>query len=202
VKEREILDNVVGKVVNEAKSEILADLEKTFNEAIESINYQKQEIGIKAAEIPQSKERQAEILNRRIIGGAELKVRNSSLEIVEETVNSVFDQSLKRLSDPSSFKSYRNSLRRYLEEGIEAIGGNEFIILFNSNDYELLRDISKDIEKKIDVKITISSEKINCRGGVQVMNKDKTIKYDNTLESRLDRLRSVLRKEIADIITK
>jgi len=202
VKEREILDNVVGKVVNEAKSEILSDLEKTFNEAIESINYQKQEISIKAAEIPQSKERQAEILNRRIIGGAELKVRNSSLEIVEETVNSVFDQSLKRLSDPSSFKSYRNSLRRYLEEGIEAIGGNEFIILSNSNDYELLRDISKDIEKKIDVKITISSEKINCRGGVQVMNKDKTIKYDNTLESRLDRLRSVLRKEIADIITK
>lgn len=202
MKEREILDNVVGKVVQEAKSEILADLEKTYNEALESINYQKQEISIKATEIPQSKERQAEILNRRIIGGAELKVRNSSLEIIEEAVNSVFDHSLEKLSNSSSFKSYKNSLKRYLEEGIEAIGGNEFTIKSNSNDYSLLRDISKDVEKKIKGKITISSEKINCIGGVQVMNKERTIIYDNTLESRLGRLRSVLRKEIAEIISK
>ncbi len=199
---KEAFENVVGKVANDAKAEILSSLEDAYKDALELVEYEERETAVKAAEIPQSKDRQADTLKRRIIGGAELKARNRTLQLIEETVNRVFEESLKKLDNLSSIKGYDKSLKRLLEEGVDAIGGSEFLIYGNSQDKDRLKKISREVEKSLKVKIKLSSKTLNSRGGVQVMNSDGTVIYDNTIEARLERLKPFLRKQISDMLTK
>lgn len=199
---REAFENVVGKVAKDVQKEIIASLDEAYKDALEMVEAEERETILRAAEIPQSKDRQADTLRRRIIGGAELKARNRSLQILEEAVNRIFEESLKRLENLSSKKGYERSLKKFLEEGVEAIGGEEFIVSANSADLGMLKRFSPEVEKSEGVKIKLSSKALGCRGGVQVMNIDGSVIYDNTVEARLERLKPLLRKQISDLLTK
>lgn len=199
---REAFGNVIGKVAKDAEADILSSLEEAYKEALEIVETEAKDAALKVAVIPQSKDRQAETLRRRIIGGTELKARNKTLQLIEEGVNKVFEESLKRMENLSSTKGYEKSLKRLLEESVDAIGGGEIIAHSNSVDKEMLKKIAHEVEKSRGVKIKLSSETLTCRGGVQVMSKDGSMIYDNTVEARLERLKPHLRKEIADIFTK
>ena len=198
---KEAFDNVVSKVVNDVKSEILLSLENSHNDALEIIEKTEQETNIKAAEILQSVDKLGDTLHSKIIGKAELKARNNSLQLIEETINKIFEESLKSLVNISSNKSYDKSMKKLLEEGLDAIGGKEFNISCNTKDVDLLKNISKEIQKtrKINIKL---SKNLNCMGGVQIMNSDGSVIFNNTVEVRLERFKPLLRKQISDMLTK
>jgi len=198
---KEAFDNVVSKVVNDVKREILLSLENSHNDALEIIEKTEQETNIKAAEILQSVDKLGDTLHSKIIGKAELKARNNSLQLIEETINKIFEESLKSLVNISSNKSYDKAMKRLLEEGLDAIGGKEFNISCNTKDVDLLKNISKEIQKtrKINIKL---SKNLNCMGGVQIMNSDGSVIFNNTVEVRLERFKPLLRKQISDMLTK
>jgi len=199
---KEAFDNVVSKVVNDVKREILLSLENSHNDALEIIENTEQETNIKAAEILQSVDRLGDTLHSKIIGNAELKARNNSLQLIEETINKIFEESLKGLVNISSNKSYDKSMKKLLEEGLDAIGGKEFNISCNTKDVDLLKNISKEIQKTRKINIELSSKNLNCMGGVQVMNSDGSVIFNNTVEVRLERFKPLLRKQISDMLTK
>ncbi len=197
---REAFENVVGKVAKDVQSEIKSSLEEAYKEALQIIDSAEKESVAKASEIPHSKERQAETLRRRIIGSAELKARNLSLQVLEEAVNRVFGESLKKMEDQSSMKNYGKSLKMFLEEGVDAIGGEEFTVVGRLADKDLLKKVSHEVEKEHNTKIKIASETLESRGGVLVKNSDGSVIYDNTIEARLERLKPLLRKQISEIL--
>lgn len=199
---KEAFDNVVSKVVNDVKREILLSLENSHNDALEIIENTEQETNIKAAEILQSVDKLGDTLHSKIIGKAELKARNNSLQLIEETINKIFEESLKGLVNISSNKSYDKSMKKLLEEGLDAIGGKEFNISCNTKDVDLLKNISKEIQKTRKINIELSSKNLNCMGGVQVMNSDGSVIFNNTVEVRLERFKPLLRKQISDMLTK
>ena len=199
---KEAFDNVVSKVVNDVKREILLSLENSHNDALEIIEKTEQETNIKAAEILQSVDKLGDTLHSKIIGKAELKARNNSLQLIEETINKIFEESLKSLVNISSNKSYDKSMKKLLEEGLDAIGGKEFNISCNTKDVDLLKNISKEIQKTRKINIELSSKNLNCMGGVQVMNSDGSVIFNNTVEVRLERFKPLLRKQISDMLTK
>ena len=199
---KEAFDNVVSKVVNDVKREILLSLENSHNDALEIIEKTEQETNIKAAEILQSVDKLGDTLHSKIIGKAELKARNNSLQLIEETINKIFEASLKGLVNISSNKSYDKSMKKLLEEGLDAIGGKEFNISCNTKDVDLLENISKEIQKTRKINIELSSKNLNCMGGVQVMNSDGSVIFNNTVEVRLERFKPLLRKQISDMLTK
>ena len=199
---KEAFDNVVSKVVNDVKREILLSLENSHNDALEIIEKTEQETNIKAAEILQSVDKLGDTLHSKIIGNAELKARNNSLQLIEETINKIFEASLKGLVNISSNKSYDKSMKKLLEEGLDAIGGKEFNISCNTKDVDLLKNISKEIQKTRKINIELSSKNLNCMGGVQVMNSDGSVIFNNTVEVRLERFKPLLRKQISDMLTK
>ena len=43
----------------------------------------------------------------------------------------------------------------------------------------------------------LSSETIDCLGGVKVKSKDGTMTFDNTLDAKIERLKPLIRKDIA-----
>ena len=199
---KEAFDNVVSKVVNDVKREILLSLENSHNDALEIIEKTEQETNIKAAEILQSVDKEGDTLRRRIIGNTELKARNKSLQLIEETVNKIFAESLKGLNDISSNKNYDKSMKRHLEEGLDAIGGEKYTVSCDTKDVDLLNKISKEVQETRGVKIKLSSKSISCNGGVKIMNHDGSVIFNNTVEVRLERFKPLLRKQISDMLTK
>lgn len=199
---KKAFDNVVGKVINNSKSEILLNLEQTYSDVSLIFENAESEADIKSNEILQSIDRQGDILQRRIIGNAELKARNMSLQLIEDTVNKIFEKSMEKLETVSSNKGYDISMKKLLEEGIDAIGGNNFIISCNSKDTDLLKKIINKVEKEKKVNLKLSLNSINCMGGVEIMNNSKSVIFNNTVEARLNRFKPLLRKQISDMFTK
>ena len=199
---REAFENVVGKVVEDYKAEIMMTLEKTYKDSLGIVEDMARVATVEAAEIARSEDRQAEALRKRILLGAELEARTRSLKLVEDIFNNIFEDFLNRLANLSSDKGYGASLKRLLEEGLDAIGGDEFVIYANSSDADLLKRITYEVEKSRKVRIKLSTKTLSCKGGVRISNNDGSVMYDNTLEMRLERLKPLLRKQLSNILKK
>ncbi len=199
---KKAFENVIGKVINNAKTELLSNLTQSYNDVSLVFENAEKEADIQSKEILQSIDRQGDILHRRIIGNAELKARNMSLQLIDDTVNKIFEESMKMFTNISSSKGYDKSIKRLLDEGIDAIGGDTFIISCKSDDADLLKKIIKEVQKEKKVNLELSLNSINCVGGVEIMNKDQSVIFNNTVESRLTRFKPLLRKQISDLFTK
>jgi V/A-type H+-transporting ATPase subunit E len=190
-------ENVIKKVINEAKEEIKTILDEGLNNSVESLEKAKIDTNIEVENIIVSKEKQADMTERRILGSAELESRNKSLEIVEESINEVFKDALKKLKESVKTEDYKKALRNFLEEGLDAVGSDNLVVFTNKKDSTLLKDIIKEIAGKRNVKISLNKETIDSIGGIQLKTPDGSVFYDNTIEARLERLRPLLRKDIA-----
>jgi V/A-type H+-transporting ATPase subunit E len=192
-------ENVIKKVINEAKEEIKTVLDEGLNNSIESLEKAKIDTNLEVENIISSKEKQADMIERRILGSAELESRNKSLEVVEESINEVFIEASKKLKESVKTDDYKKALKNFLEEGLDAVGSDNLVVFSNKKDSTLLKDIIKEIVGTKNVKISLSKETIDCIGGIQLKTPDGSVFYDNTIEARLERLRPLLRKDIASL---
>jgi V/A-type H+-transporting ATPase subunit E len=89
-----------------------------------------------------------------------------------------------------------------LEDSVSAIGSDEVIIECNKNDFDLVKkaitDLSNDNNTKFKVKL--SDQPINAIGGIRVRSADGSITYDNTLDSRIERFKPLIRKDIVQML--
>jgi V/A-type H+-transporting ATPase subunit E len=195
------IDNVVGKVVEEAKQEILKVLEVGKIEAEEILYQVQREAELEAGKILSSKDRQVESLTRRVIGSAELEARNKSLRMVEDSINKVFAKALGELKKNKP-KEYKGAMKKMVEEALESVGSKKTVLSCNQEDKSLVEGLAKQVGKEKGFDVTVSDKALQCAGGVKAAAVDGSITYDNTFEARLDRMRPVLRKSVADLFSK
>ena len=195
------IDNVVGKVVEEAKQEILKVLEAGKMEAEEILYQAQREAELEAGKILSSKDRQVESLTRRVIGSAELEARNKSLRMVEDSINKVFANALDKLKKNKP-KEYKDAMKKMVEEALESVGSKKVVLSCNQEDRRLVQSLAKQAGKEKGFDVSVSVKALQCAGGVKAAAADGSISYDNTLEARLDRMRPVLRKAVADLFSK
>ena len=95
---------------------------------------------------------------------------------------------------------YLPLLLKYLREGAQAIERDELIAQVNARDRLLLQnDWAQRAETAAPNKrMTLSTESLNCIGGVMVAGADGNIRFDNTFEGRMERLAESLQRSIAE----
>ncbi len=95
---------------------------------------------------------------------------------------------------------YLPLLLKYLREGAQAIERDELIARVNARDRLLLQnDWAERAEKAAPNKrLTLSTESLNCIGGVIVASADGNIRFDNTFEGRMERLAESLQRSVAE----
>jgi V/A-type H+-transporting ATPase subunit E len=79
-----------------------------------------------------------------------------------------------------------------LKESVAVIGTSEIVIQTNSKDKPVVESLLSKFKGA-----TLSSELIDCLGGIKVQSKDKTMTFDNTIDARLERMKPLIRKDIA-----
>ena len=113
----------------------------------------------------------------------------------------------KEIALNASFKGvvYETSLANHIKEAADEIGSDEFILHLSEADYKNFKeDLSLQGTYSFnigEIKYTLG-EPIDVIGGAVLKTADGDIEVNNTIEARLDRFKSILRSEVAEILFK
>ena len=186
--------DTLQKVAGEFEGEVLTELQEGREQARRLILASKKETAEAVAKIMETGAKQAEALRRQIIGAAELEARNSQLKVLEEAVEDVFASAVAQISKLDE-KRYDAAMKQLLSEAVEVIGPNAMVST-NTKDAKEIFNLAKGIKGE-KVRLTPGDKRLETLGGVVLTTPDKTVRFDNTFEARLERLRPILRKEVA-----
>ena len=189
--------DTLQKVSGEFETEALADLEAGRSETLARIEAVRKETTGAVGKILETSEKQAESVKRQIIGAAELDARNAQLRSLEKAVNEAFDLAAKQVSSVSG-ASQEKALTSLIQEGLEVIGPRARVSCA-SKDRKAVSAAIKNLGSK--VKLSLDDGEMDTMGGVTLTTPDGTVRFDNTFEARLERMRPTLRKAVAAILT-
>jgi len=189
--------DTLEKVSGEFEAEVLAGLEAGRSETLAKIEAVRKETAEAVAKILETGEKQAESVKRQIIGAAELDARNAQLRSLERAVNEAFELATRQVSSESG-PSQEKALTSLIQEGVDVIGSRAKLKCATKDRRAVSSAIRKFGSK---AKLSLDDEEIDTMGGVVLTTPDGSVRFDNTFEARLERMRPTLRKEVATILT-
>ncbi len=189
--------DTLEKVSGEFEAEALADFENGRKETLARVESVRKETAEAVAKILETGAKQAESVKRQIIGTAELGARNAQLKSLERAVSEAFERATGEISGYSGAE-LEKALGRLVQEGLDVIGPKAKVQCA-SKDRKAVASIVKKLSAK--AKLTLDEEPIETIGGVALATPDGSVRFDNTFEARLERMRPALRKEVASLLT-
>lgn len=187
--------DTLEKVSGEFLAEVLTEFEDGRKETLAKVEAVRKETAEAVAKILETSVKQAESMKRQIVGAAELEARNAQLKSLEAAVNEAFESAAKEIS-ASTGAGYEGALAKLIQEGVDILGTKARV-----------RCAAKDrksvaaVVKKLGDRVALVDEPIDTIGGVVLTTPDGSVKFDNTFEARLERMKPELRKEVAAILT-
>jgi len=149
--------------------------------------------------IIEASNKQAENLKRQIIGSSTLSARNKELVIIESAIDEIFNKAREKLAKSNNEKNYEKLLNNLIADSAGKLG-SEIIIQCNKTDLKLVKKIASDISTDKKMKIAVSDEVIDIIGGIKATSLDGTMTLDNTLDSSIESLKPLIRKEIVQLL--
>ena len=188
--------DTLEKVSGEFEAEVLADLESGRKETLTKVESVRKDAAESVAKMVESSLKQAESVKRQVVGAAELQARNTLLRSLEKAVNEAIERATKEIS-ASSGDRYERALGRLIQEGLDAIGPNVSVRCAPKDS----KAVASAVKKLSKANVTMDDEPVETIGGVIMATPDGSVRFDNTFEARLDRMRPTLRKEVAALLT-
>ena len=149
--------------------------------------------------------KQSDMRYQQIISEAKMNARRAELGAKEEVIEAAFNQAIGELKTKASSNDsdYEHALGKMIKEAADEIGGNDLIIQLNEADTNKLKaDLSSDDSFEIEGINFKVGEPIDAIGGAILKTSNGDIEVNNTIEARLERFKSILRSEVAEILFK
>jgi V/A-type H+/Na+-transporting ATPase subunit E len=194
------LERTIDQVITKKESEILTQLNKYYIESINNVDSSKSQIEGEYQNIISNAEKKAENLKRQVIGSSKLSARNKELVLIEQAVNDVYVKAKEKLVSYSEDSNYKDMLIKILDESIPNLGSYDIIIECLKKDVDLFKTQTESLSLKYNKKIKIQSNLKNSLGGFKIKSSDGSITLNNTLDSRIESLKPLIRKNIAQIL--
>jgi V/A-type H+-transporting ATPase subunit E len=195
------LEQTINKVLSQKEADLIKQLDSAYNESVANLESSRTKLGSEYARILEGAKKQAENLRRQIVGSSRLAARNKQLVLIETAVNDSFEKAKTKLRSSDKQEVYKILIAKMLEESIVAIGTDEVIIQCNRSDFDLVKKaITSMSNNNNNVKMTLSEQPINVIGGIRVRSVDGSTTYDNTLDSRIERFKPLIRKNIVQML--
>jgi len=195
------LERTISKVLSQKEADLVSQIDSAYQESLNNIESSQGKLEGERTRIVESAKKQAENLKRQVVGSSRLAARNQELIMIENAVNSAFEQAKKKLAGSGDKESYKALMAGIIEESVSSVGSGEVTVESNKDDSELVKKIIADLQKKSSkVKVNMSSQPIDVIGGIRVKSGDGSMTYDNTIDSRIERLKPLIRKNIAQLL--
>ena len=186
------LEQAIDKIVKKTEKEILLDLKNSGSDSKQILDDSLPKLEQEYNKIISDGKKEADKIEKQIIGGSDLEVRNKQLLLLEEGVDKVFSKALDQIANTDRSGDYSKLIKTLLDESTKILGTTEVTVFTNAKD--------KDVVKSALTKFSgakLSSDTIDCLGGIIIKSKDGTMTFDNTIDARVERLKPLIRKEIA-----
>ncbi len=186
------LEKTVDKILNQSENELLFSLKQSLDDSKNTLSNSLSLLEQEYDKILVDGKKEADKLQKQITGSAALEARNKQLLLVEDSVEKVFAKAMEKLNDLVRNEDYTKLVTQLLDESVKGLGTSNVIIECNSKDKSVVQSILSKFPGA-----TLSSNTVNCLGGVIVKSKDGSMSFDNTIDARIERLKPLIRKDIA-----
>ena len=186
------LEKTVDKILNQCENELLTSLNQSLDESKSILSSSLSSLEQEYDRILAEGKKEADKLQKQIIGSSSLEARNKQLLLVEESVERVFAKAIEKLNLLARNEDYAKLMTQLLDESVKALGTSDITVECNSKDKSIMQSILSKFPGA-----TLSSNTINCLGGITVKSKDGSMSFDNTIDARIERLKPLIRKDIA-----
>lgn len=187
-----LLAKSIDKILEKTEKEILANLENSFSNTKQTLYDSIPKLEQEFDKIISDGKKEADKIEKQIIGSSDLEVRNKHLLTLEIAIDKVFTKALDQIANTTRSGDYSNLMNTLLDESTKILSTTKVIVSTNSKDKDLVQSLLSKYPGA-----ELSSQTINCLGGVIVKSKDGAMKFDNTLDARIQRMKPLIRKEIA-----
>ena len=194
------LERTIDKVLSQKESELISKLESAYQESLRNLDSSKSKLNSEYMAIVENAKKQAENLKRQIVGSSRLSARNNQLILVEDSVKTVFEMARKRLLSLHMEPDYEKLMKQALSSSLNEIGKNDLVIECNKTDSGLVRKLVNSINKERGTTMVVADKNIDILGGIRATSSDGTLTYDDSIDSRIERLKPLIRKNIVQIL--
>jgi V/A-type H+/Na+-transporting ATPase subunit E len=193
------LERTIDKVLSQKESALISEINSALKNSLKNLESSKTNLQVEYDNIIESSKKQAENLKRQIIGSSTLNARNKELVIIESAIDEIFNKAREKLAQSNNEKNYEKLLTRMIKDSIAKLG-SDVVIQCNKTDLKLVKKISSEESTNKKVKITVSDEVIDVIGGIKATSIDGTMTLDNTLDSSIESLKPLIRKDIVQLL--
>lgn len=193
------LESTIDKVLSQKESALISEIDSALQKSLKNLESSKSSLQTEYDNIIESSKKQAENLKRQIIGSSTLNARNKELVIIESAIDEIFNKAREKLAESNSQKNYEKLLASMIKDTAAKLG-SDVVIQCNKTDLKLVKKISSEESTNKKVKITVSDEVIDVIGGIKATSVDGTMTLDNTLDSSIESLKPLIRKDIVQLL--
>ena len=200
-------DKIVSSIMSEAQGKADVIIQDA-NAEVSAIQAKAEKTAeAEKTKILENGKKQSEMRYQQIISEAKMNARRAKLDAKEDVIEAAFSQATGELKQKAADGNddYKDSLSKMIKEAADEIGGNDLIIQLNEADTNSLKqDLSasgSDSFQLNGINFTVG-EPIDTMGGAVLKTINGDIEVNNTIEARLERFKSILRSEVAEILFK
>lgn len=186
------VEQIVEKIKKDIEAKVDSIMEEKREEAEEIRSEIEQEKEKKLDALRKEKEREIKTLKNRLLSQAELEKRKKKLNVREEMIEKVFDESKARLEkmDPGDYDDY---LRKSIGRSARLLEG-EIKVYCDPDAQEKVKELAEKIDPSIKLEGSLDSI-----GGIKAVSESGAT-IDLTFEANLKRKKKELRKQISEIL--
>ena len=186
------LESTIDKILTNTEKNIISNIKLALVDSQQKIDSAIPKLESEYDKIISDGKKEANKIEKQITGSSDIEARNKQLMTLEESVNKVFSKALDQIMNTARNADYSNLIKALLSESTQVLGTTQIIVFTSSKDKDTVQSMLSQFPGA-----ELSSDQINCLGGVIVKSKDGAMTFDNTLDARIERLKPLIRKEIA-----
>ena len=186
------LESTIDQVLERNSSEFSKSLKNSLADAQSTLSDSLSMLEEEYEKIISDGKKEADKIEKQIVGGSDIEARNKQLLALEAAVDRVFTAALEQITNSDRNSNYSNLINSLLQESTQILGTTEVTVFTNAKDKDVVQSSLSNFSGS-----ELSSEMIDCIGGVKIESKDGAMKFDNTIDAKIDRLKPLIRKEIA-----
>jgi V/A-type H+-transporting ATPase subunit E len=187
------LEQTIDKILSQTEKDIVSNIDSALTESHQALDDAVPKLEGEFDKIVADGKKEADKIEKQIIGSADIEARNKQLLALESSVDKVFTNALDQIANSDRSGEYANLIKSLLDESTRILGTSEVIVLTNSKDRDVVQSTLSSFPGS-----ELSADSIECLGGVIIKSKDGSMTFDNTLDARIERLKPLIRKEIAE----
>ena len=186
------LEQSIDVILEKTEKKIITELESSISESKETLDNSLTKLEQEYDKIVSDGKKEADKIEKQIVGSSDLEARNKQLMALEDAVDKVFSKALDQIKNANQSENYSNLIKSLIDESSKILGTSDIIVFTNAKDRDLVKSIIPESSAT-----ELASDTIECIGGVIVKSKDGAMTFDNTIDARIERLKPLIRKEIA-----